>query len=118
MFVHAFLGCDTTSAIYDIGKQCTLNLMFKSVKFQQNAPLVYNANSTMEEVIVSGEESIITLYKDSGQCLNSLRTGVSSKVGTSATFVDKKYFLSHHQLPNITARECTYKLRNGLELDS
>ena len=112
MFVHAFLGCDTTSAIYDIGKQCTVKLMFKSVKFQQNA------KSTIEEVIVAREESIITLYKDSGQCLNSLRTGVSSKVGTSATFVDKKYFLSHHQLPNITARECTYKLRNGLELDS
>ena len=52
LFVHALLGCDTTSRIYGIGKPMALKMAATNIYFQQQAT-VFNCDiATKTDIIV------------------------------------------------------------------
>ena len=75
LFVHAILGCDTTSRIFGFGKAIALKLIQTSQKFIEHAQVFNQEGCTQNEVAVSGEKAIMCLYKTNSKVcdLNSLR---------------------------------------------
>ena len=72
--VHAFLGCDTTSRIFSIGKN---KVLIKDPDlcrtFAKEAEIFY-INETKESVASSGERLMISLFKKSFKgSINELR---------------------------------------------
>ena len=63
LFVHAILGCDTTSHIYGLGKGVALKLMLNNKVFQEQAEVFRDPNSTAADIIAAGENAIVSLYK-------------------------------------------------------
>ena len=73
-FIHALLGCDTTSSIYGIGKGASLNKFVNSEHFRQQALVFDNLASTVDEVKTACENAIVCLYGGKpGQTLDQLR---------------------------------------------
>ena len=50
-FVHAFLGCDTTSYVYGFGKSAALKLLCNNKDFDDQAKIFANPNSAKADVI-------------------------------------------------------------------
>ena len=74
LFVHAMLGCDTTSALYGVGKIIGLNLITTNKVFLEQAQVFSNPNATPTDVITAGEKALIQIYKgNSDDSLNFLR---------------------------------------------
>jgi len=74
LFMHAVLGCDTTSDVYGLGKGAALKLLRTNKQFRQQADIFRNQQSTKEEVIAAGETALVLLYKGNVHCsLNTLR---------------------------------------------
>ena len=61
LFMHAVLGCDTTSAIYGLGKAAALKLMINNHLFQQQARVFGNPGSQRHTIIYAGEKSLVIL---------------------------------------------------------
>ena len=63
LLTHAFLGCDTTSRFFGIGK----DKIIKSTKLQEvcrdAAEIFYSANATKEQVQKEGERLLLNLLK-------------------------------------------------------
>ena len=74
LFIHAWTGCDTTSATYGHGKAIVLKKIHVSEEIQRIAHLMYNYSVTLEEVGRAGIRLFLILFggKD-GDSLNSLR---------------------------------------------
>jgi len=84
LFLHAILGCDTTSRPYGIGKGASLVQFRKDAAFR-NCADVFNRNPgsvSKEEITAAGETAVMYLYcaKDHAGGLNRLR---------KITFLDK-----------------------------
>eukprot|EP00112_Aurelia_sp_Birch-Aquarium-sp1_P004693 Seg1531.3 transcript_id=Seg1531.3/GoldUCD/mRNA.D3Y31 product="hypothetical protein" protein_id=Seg1531.3/GoldUCD/D3Y31 len=62
LFLHAFLGCDTTSSIFGIGKGLSLKAFNKSEQFQECARVFCDEFSSKEQVCAAGEKALITIY--------------------------------------------------------
>ena len=88
-YAHAKLGCDTTSAIYGIGKSVALKLLQKDESFQRLANVFDKEHATKSEVQEAGEAAIVALYKgDSRVDINNLRHDkFCHKVANSSVFV-------------------------------
>jgi len=89
LFMHAILGCDTTSHIYGLGKGLALKLIRTNQAFQEQADVFRNPNSTKQEIIAAGEDAIVTLYKGKpGDKLDFLKLQrFHQKVGSSTSCV-------------------------------
>ena len=89
LFVHAVLGCDTTSRVHGIGKGAALAKVRTDMQFRDQATVFNRPDATKDEVIAAGEKSLLCLYKSrSDECLDSLRySKFCQKVATGATFV-------------------------------
>ncbi|KAK3728718.1 hypothetical protein QZH41_009783 [Actinostola sp. cb2023] len=61
LFLHAVLGCDTTSRPYGIGKAASLKKYSDSVYFRDQAR-VFDADSTPDDVATAGENALSALY--------------------------------------------------------
>ena len=61
LFLHAVLGCDTTSRPYRIGKVASLKKYSDSVYFRDQAR-VFDADSTPDDVATAGENALSALY--------------------------------------------------------
>ena len=89
LFVHALLGCDTTSSLYGIGKKLGLKLISTNQVFLKQAKTFANRNSTKDDVIVAGEKALIEVYK--GQAVDKLDhlrlQRFHQKVGSSSSLV-------------------------------
>ncbi|KAK3748685.1 hypothetical protein QZH41_018981, partial [Actinostola sp. cb2023] len=73
LFLHAVLGCDTTSRPYGIGKAASLKKYSDSVYFRDQAR-VFDADSTPDDVATAGENALSALYGGKqGESLDSLR---------------------------------------------
>lgn len=59
-FLHAILGCDTTSRPYGTGKAASLKKYVESVYFQDQ--LFDIPGSTQAEVATAGENALVVLY--------------------------------------------------------
>ena len=74
-FVHAILGCDTTSRLHGLGKASALKMVTKNEQFLRLTHLFCGDAETSKEAIVrAGEDVLVYLYNGSEQDdLNSLR---------------------------------------------
>ena len=74
LFIHAWTGCDTTSATYGLGKANLLKKIQVSEEIQRIAHLMYNYSVMPEEVGRAGIRLFLILFggKD-GDSLNSLQ---------------------------------------------
>ena len=63
LFVHAFLGCDTTSYVHGFGKSTALKLIRNNKDFEDQAKIFANPNSAKVDVIKAGERALVCLYK-------------------------------------------------------
>lgn len=62
LFAHAFLGCDTTSKPFGIGKSASLKLICENVAFKGLAKTFYGPNSTSQDIQDAGEKAMIMIY--------------------------------------------------------
>ena len=61
LFLHAILGCDTTSRVHGIGKAAALKKYANSLNFREQAK-VFNSPSTVDDIVVAGENALVSLY--------------------------------------------------------
>ena len=74
LFIHAILGCDTTSRLHGIGKGTSLKKFCENHQFRDQAKVFNNTSASKEKVIEAGEKALVCLYNGkSGESLDSLR---------------------------------------------
>jgi hypothetical protein len=68
LFAHAFLGCDTTSRLYGVGKGVALKqLLTKNSMFLTAADVFLNRESATCEIVKAGEQAIVGVYMEVAQ---------------------------------------------------
>ena len=86
LFIHAFGGCDTTSAIRDKGKGAILRLIQKSKKAQQLSAVFNKPLASQAEIGIVGINLFILLYGGKNEdSLQSLRYTMHMKMATSSS---------------------------------
>ena len=95
LFIHEFLGCDTTSSIHGLGKRTPLKLMLADTLYQDQAQVFTNPRSTKSDIVAAGEAAFAILYKAPlWVSLDLLRFQYfHQKVITSKSFVDPQVLL-------------------------
>ena len=74
LFVHALLGCDTTSRVHGIGKGIALKKAKTNAQFRQLADVFNRSDSWREDVIEAGEKALLSVFNAaSTESLNSQR---------------------------------------------
>ena len=115
LFLHAILGCDTTSHLYGIGKGASLKKFKSSLHFRQKAK-VFNADSaTHMDIAAAGEEVLVSLYNGKQhEQLDALRYKcfVKKWLPVFHMFIHKLYH-PLQLLQSITAFVSTFKYKNG-----
>ena len=70
-FIHALLGCDTTSCLFGIGKALAMK---KYSQLQQHAEMFCKPDTSQADIITSGEKALVVIYGGkSSDTLNTLR---------------------------------------------
>ena len=89
-FLHALLGCDTTSRLHGIGKGLALKKFKNNEAFRKMSETFMTPNKTQEEVYKAGETALLIVYNAKGETsLNSFRHNkFLDKVSTKMTQVD------------------------------
>ena len=89
LFLHAVLGCDTTSRLYGVGKSVSLKKFLKNDDFKKVAHVFHDENSSQEEVAEAGEHALISFYNGSrDEKLDNLRyRRFCEKVSTSKNHI-------------------------------
>jgi len=89
LFLHAVLGCDTTSQLYGIGKGASLKKFRASKYFQEQAKLFCATSATQKDIIAAGEQALVVLYGGKPrETLDCLRYKLfCEKVATNVTFI-------------------------------
>ena len=73
LFIHAILGCDTTSRVHGIGKAAALKKYDNSLHLRKQAK-VFNSASSVDDIVVTGENALVSLYGGKpGVKLNCMR---------------------------------------------
>ncbi len=70
LFIHAWSGCDTTSATYNQGKSALLKMVKQSPKLQKTSLLMSDLGATQEEIACAGCQVFLNLY--GGKATDSL----------------------------------------------
>ena len=87
LFLHAVLGCDTTSSLYGISKGSILKKFQEKVELQKAALIFDNPHSTPAQIDQAGESALVLIYNGKkGESLNNLRY----KMAMSLSQVDPK----------------------------
>ena len=74
IFLHALLGCDTTSRLYGIGKSASIKKFKSSQEFRQIAEVFAAKDMPKEAVIAAGENALKHIYGgESDDTLDQLR---------------------------------------------
>ena len=91
-FLHAFLGCDTTSCLFGIGKGSIIKKFRENKSLQQAAIVFDNPNATQAQIDHAGEAAFVVMYNGKkSDTLDGLRyKKYCDKVATSLTQVDPK----------------------------
>ena len=90
-FVHAILGCDSTSRLYNIGKPLALKKLQSSRVFTTIAA-TFMQDSSNEDIVQSGEVALVLLYGGSeDERLDALRyTRFRESVVSSTKYVEAR----------------------------
>ena len=62
LFIHATLGCDTTSHLYGIGKGMSLSKFKASSMFREQAKVCHSDSASTHDVIDAGEKALVLVY--------------------------------------------------------
>lgn len=92
LFIHAVLGCDTTSRVHGIGKGAALKMFMTSPQFVENAKAFQDSNSTKENLQEAGENALVLLYNGKlGQRIDDLRyVRYQEKLAAKRTKIEPK----------------------------
>lgn len=92
LFVHAILGCDTTSHMYGLGKATALKLARTSPLFREHAQVFTSPESSRCDITTAGAAAIVALYNGQvGDELDALRLlRFYQKVGSSTACVQPR----------------------------
>ena len=118
LFVHAFLGCDTTSRLHGIGKGVALKKLATDPLFYEQAEAFNRPAATKEEIVLAGDEALLCLYnsKSPDENLDSLRyTRFCQKVAQEQPLCIPRAFHQRQQLLRITAKGYISKYSSGKE---
>jgi hypothetical protein len=66
LFLHAFSGCDTTSALFNQGKMKCVNVLLKNPHLKELVQVFKNQDANPEIIAEAGERFLLTLYGYSG----------------------------------------------------
>ena len=93
-FVHAILGCDSTSRLYNIGKPLALKKLQSSRVFTTIAATFMQEDSSNEDIVQSGEVALVLLYGGSeDERLDALRyKRFRQNVASSTKYVEAHGF--------------------------
>ena len=73
-FIHALLGCDTTSRLYEIGKGDSLKRFRASHTFCEQAKVFDTHSASIHDVVDAGEKALVIIYNGkSTDTLDSLQ---------------------------------------------
>ncbi|CAM1331124.1 Uncharacterised protein r2_g4015 [Pycnogonum litorale] len=88
-FMHALLGCDTTSQVYGIGKGASLKKFKTSAHFREQANVFDRQAASTDDVIEAGEKALACLYNGKpGESLKVVRhKRFCQKVASSTSHV-------------------------------
>ena len=89
LFLHAVLGCDTTSRLHGIGKGNSLKKFRSSQHFHEQAKVFDAQSASLEGVTAAGEQALVSIYNGKpGEILDSLRyKRFCEKVATNTSHV-------------------------------
>ena len=89
LFLHAVLGCDTTSRLHGIGKGNSLKKFRSSEHFREQAKVFDAQSASTEDVIAAGEQALVSMYNGKpGGKLDILRyKRFCEKVATNTSHV-------------------------------
>ena len=91
-FVHAILGCNSTSRLYNIGKPLALKKLQSSRVFTTIAATFMQEDSSNEDIVQSGEVALVLLYGGSeDERLDALRyKRFRENVASSTKYVEDR----------------------------
>ena len=112
LFIHALLGCDTTSRLYGIGKGISLRKFKASSTFREQAKVFDTNSASMHDVVDAGEKALIIVYNGKlTDTLDSLRyQRFCEKVAS------KRSHVKPQALPPTSAAAKYYSLRVYLQV--
>ena len=89
LFLHAVVGCDTTSRLHGIGKGASLKKYQTNNSFREQAMVLHSRSASTHDVTRAGERALVIIYNGrSTDTLDSLRhQRFREKVASSATHV-------------------------------
>ena len=115
LFLHAFSGCDTTSAPYGLGKANFMKKATKSAVFREQAKMFLPPGVDKQTLEQAGEKAMVDVY--GGKVTDSL-----NKLGSSSMFKSSPRlqqlskpasFLLRQQPQNFILNGHTTKFKNG-----
>ena len=108
LFAHAFLGCDTTSALYGLGKPQAIK-MLESEEFVSEANTFQSQTATRDDITVASDKGFLLFYKANKltESLNELRNIKFNLERKQQYF--HKYFPLLLLLLSTMVGECIYK---------
>ncbi len=92
LFVHAFLGCDSTSRLFGVGKSAALKMIVnKNKTFVKAAQVFHDINSSKSDIISSREKAVALFYTKKVMPIDDLRYEIfSKKVACGSKAVESK----------------------------
>ena len=110
-FMHALLGCGTTSRVYGIGKGASLNKFKTSAHFCEQAIVFDRPTASTDDVVEAGEKALACLYNGKpAESLNVVRhKRFCQKVASSISHVKPE----SQQQRNTTAFVSTTRTGSG-----
>ena len=62
LFIHAILGCDTTSHIHGIGKGASLKTFLLDHHFRNQAQVFNSTSASKKDAVAAGEKALVCLF--------------------------------------------------------
>ena len=116
LFVHAILGCDSTSQPFGVGKGKALKKVKQKPSFAKIAETLTLSGLSHQEIVNLAEEALVEIYNDA-DCRG--RMTQQSEISTLLREGCQKFKTHCHQLrlqPSSTAYVCITKSKNGREI--
>ena len=89
LFIHAILGCDTTSRLYGLGKGLSLKRFTSSALFRDKAEQFCKKDATVDDVIDAGEAALV--------CLCHIRPHTLPPTSAAARYHNMRVYLQVQQ---------------------
>ena len=114
-FIHALLGCDTTSRLYGVGKGASLKRFRASHTFCEQDKVFDTRSASIHDVVDAGEKALVIIYN--GKSTDTLdSSGSARRWLQSHLMFNHRPYHQHQEQQSTTACVYTCKSRNGKDL--